>query len=195
MQRATVKKVITMKNYQSGVALIVGLIFLLLLTIIGLSSSNTAVLQERMAGNVSHSNVSFQSAELGLRMIEQRLKKHVDGGAGGLKVLPISWQTVAQGLSSDGVARNNCTLSGLKKGQDYFGSDQFCFEEDGQPFCVAALRSEYDAASDKVFGSPCRPIDRSDGTFGDNFFLTIARPNSELGDDAPASVQSIFYWP
>ncbi|HLS05371.1 MAG TPA: pilus assembly PilX N-terminal domain-containing protein [Wenzhouxiangella sp.] len=181
---------------QKGVALIIGLIFLLLLTIIGLSSSNTAVMQERMAGNVSQSNVAFQTAEGNLRGVEKRLVRHVEGGSGGLGVQPISWRMVAEGIGGID-SRNNCTLTGWKLGQDRFGGDQFCFEQDDEYFCIAALRSEYDPATDTVYGSPCRPIDRSDGTFGDNFFLTIGtipKPDDE-DPEAPAAVQSIFYWP
>src|SRR5690625_827329 len=95
-----------MQRSQRGVALIVGLVFLLLLTIIGLSSSNTAVMQERMAGNVAQANKSFQGAEGNLRITEQKLIAHVQGGAGGLGAQPGSWRNVAP-------TRNDCTLSGI----------------------------------------------------------------------------------
>jgi len=171
-----------MQRSQRGVALIVGLVFLLLLTIIGLSSSNTAVMQERMAGNVAQANKSFQGAEGNLRITEQKLIAHVQGGAGGLGAQPGSWRNVAP-------TRNDCTLSGINwrsQGDDLMG-------EDG--VVILALRSEYDVSTDTVYGSPCRPIDRTDGTFGDNFFLTIARPGKDDHERSPAVVQSIFYWP
>jgi hypothetical protein len=44
---------------QSGMALIVSLVFLLLLTLLGISSMQNANLQEKMAGSVSLRNVSF----------------------------------------------------------------------------------------------------------------------------------------
>jgi type IV pilus assembly protein PilX len=47
-------------------ALIVSLIFLLLLTMIGISSMQNASLQERMAGSVKLRNESFQVAEAAL---------------------------------------------------------------------------------------------------------------------------------
>lgn len=52
---------------QRGMALIVSLIFLLLLTMIGISSMQNASLQEKMAGSVKLRNESFQVAEASLR--------------------------------------------------------------------------------------------------------------------------------
>lgn len=50
-----------------GMALIVSLVFLLLLTLIGISSMQNANLQEKMAGSVKLRNESFQFAEAALR--------------------------------------------------------------------------------------------------------------------------------
>ncbi len=52
---------------QTGVALFVSLIFLLLLTIVGVSGMKNAALQEKMAGNTRYKTISFQHAEAGLR--------------------------------------------------------------------------------------------------------------------------------
>ena len=46
---------------QRGMALLVSLVFLLLLTLIGISSMQNATLQEKMAGSVSLRNQSFQA--------------------------------------------------------------------------------------------------------------------------------------
>lgn len=56
-------------NHQSqqGMALFVSLIFLLLLTIVGVAAMQNATLQEKMAGNTKLKNESFQYAEAGLR--------------------------------------------------------------------------------------------------------------------------------
>jgi len=48
-------------------ALLVSLVFLLLLTLIGISSMQNATLQEKMAASLSLRNVSFQNAEAALR--------------------------------------------------------------------------------------------------------------------------------
>lgn len=48
---------------QQGIVLVVGLVFLLVLTIIGVTSLRTTTLQERMAGNLQQRTVAFQDAE------------------------------------------------------------------------------------------------------------------------------------
>lgn len=55
---------------ERGMALLVSLIFLLLLTVIGVVAMQGAVLQEKMAGNASFKNVSFQQSEAILRTAE-----------------------------------------------------------------------------------------------------------------------------
>lgn len=50
-------------RHQSGAALIVSLIVLLVLTLIGVAGMNTSVMQERMAVNSQNSNRAFQAAE------------------------------------------------------------------------------------------------------------------------------------
>ncbi|MCO8163982.1 PilX N-terminal domain-containing pilus assembly protein [Pseudomonas sp. 21LCFQ010] len=55
---------------QHGMALLVSLIFLLLLTMLGIASMQSATLQEKMAGSVTLRNTSFQTAEAVLRLGE-----------------------------------------------------------------------------------------------------------------------------
>ncbi|EGH15502.1 type IV pilus assembly protein PilX, partial [Pseudomonas savastanoi pv. glycinea str. race 4] len=58
---------------QRGMVLLVSLVFLLLLTLLGISSMQNATLQEKMAGSVTVRNVSFQAAEAQLRLGESRI--------------------------------------------------------------------------------------------------------------------------
>ncbi|WP_085726142.1 PilX N-terminal domain-containing pilus assembly protein [Pseudomonas sp. R37(2017)] len=60
---------------QRGMALLVTLVFLLLLTLTGLSSMQSATLQEKMAGSVALRNQSFQSAEAALRVGESGVQR------------------------------------------------------------------------------------------------------------------------
>jgi type IV pilus assembly protein PilX len=60
---------------QRGMALLVSLVFLLLLTLIGLSSMQSATLQEKMAGSIALRNQSFQSAEAALRVGEGTVQR------------------------------------------------------------------------------------------------------------------------
>lgn len=48
---------------QSGVVLVIGLVFLLVLTIVGVTSIQSSSIQERITGNVSSHNKVFQAAE------------------------------------------------------------------------------------------------------------------------------------
>lgn len=60
-------------RHQKGVVLLVSLLFLLLLTLLGVSSMQNATLQEKMAGSVTNRNVTFQGAESALRQGESRI--------------------------------------------------------------------------------------------------------------------------
>lgn len=55
---------------QRGMALLISLIMLLLLTMIGISSMQNATMQEKMSGSVMNRNQSFQVAEASLRVGE-----------------------------------------------------------------------------------------------------------------------------
>jgi type IV pilus assembly protein PilX len=59
---------------QRGMALLISLVFLLLLTLIGLSSMQNATLQEKMAASVTLRNQSFQGAESALRVGESAVQ-------------------------------------------------------------------------------------------------------------------------
>jgi type IV pilus assembly protein PilX len=59
---------------ERGMALLVSLVFLLLLTLIGISSMQNATLQEKMAGSVTLRNQSFQVAEAALRIGESAVR-------------------------------------------------------------------------------------------------------------------------
>lgn len=54
------------RHLQQGVALVMALVFLLLLTLIGITALNTTSLEEKMAGNVKDRNLAFQAAESAL---------------------------------------------------------------------------------------------------------------------------------
>ena len=62
------------RGHQSGAALIVSLIFLLLMTLLSTSTMRSAMMQERMAGNTRDYNLGFQGAEAALRDAETYLQ-------------------------------------------------------------------------------------------------------------------------
>jgi len=61
-------------NAQRGVVLIVSLVFLLLLTLLAMSSMQNATLQEKMAGSLQANTASFQLAETLLREAEAQVR-------------------------------------------------------------------------------------------------------------------------
>ena len=65
------------RGRQSGAALVVSLIFLLLMTMLSTSTMRSATMQERMAGNTKDYNVGFQRAEAALREAETYLRTTV----------------------------------------------------------------------------------------------------------------------
>ena len=58
---------------QRGVALITGLIFMVVLTLLVVAAMRTTILEEKMAGNARDVNIAFQAGEAALRAGEQVL--------------------------------------------------------------------------------------------------------------------------
>lgn len=58
---------------QQGAALIFAMVFLLMLTLIGVTASKVTSLEERMAGNTRERDLAFEAAEAALRDAESRL--------------------------------------------------------------------------------------------------------------------------
>ena len=79
-------------NRQRGVALFIGLVFLLIMSILVLASARSTLLQEKMAGNVRESNIAFQTAEDVIRQVEEQIAFAAETGTtGGLSSIP--WTT------------------------------------------------------------------------------------------------------
>lgn len=62
---------------QSGSVLMVSLVILLVMTLLGVGSMNTSLLQERMAGNTQMMQTAFQAAESGLRDGEMDVAENI----------------------------------------------------------------------------------------------------------------------
>ncbi len=54
-------------NQQCGAVLVISMIFLVVLTLLGISAMRTTVLEEKMAGNYKSCQIAFQSAEAAMR--------------------------------------------------------------------------------------------------------------------------------
>ena len=79
---------------QRGATLIISMIFLLILSIIGLAGMEVTGLEERMAGNMRDRNMAFQSAEATLRngeaFLENTAVLPAFDGTAGLYAVPIN---------------------------------------------------------------------------------------------------------
>lgn len=72
-------------NRQAGVALVVGMILLLVLTLVGLTGMRAAVMEERMAGHYRDRDLALQAAEAALRAAESFIvQQPISEGAGGV---------------------------------------------------------------------------------------------------------------
>ena len=67
---------------QQGVALVVVLILLLIMTVLGLATLRGAMMEERMSANLYDRSLGFQSAEIALREAEDAVRASPQGGIG-----------------------------------------------------------------------------------------------------------------
>ncbi|MBN1008036.1 pilus assembly PilX family protein [Amphritea pacifica] len=68
-------------NKEQGAVLIIALIFLLVLSFIGVSSMQGTTMQEKMSGNLRDRNSAFNAAEAGLREGEAQARSDYYNGA------------------------------------------------------------------------------------------------------------------
>lgn len=73
---------LTSPRRQHGAALMVCLIILVLVTLMGLTTMRTSVLQEKMSGASSDKTLALQAAELGLRDAERRIRDSLTSTSG-----------------------------------------------------------------------------------------------------------------
>ena len=61
---------VSSRNRQSGTILFVALVFLVLITLLGLTATGTSILQERMTGGMHNGQLALMGAETALRGVE-----------------------------------------------------------------------------------------------------------------------------
>jgi type IV pilus assembly protein PilX len=66
-------------RHQRGSVLITGLIFLVILTLLGITAARMAGLEERMSGNMRDRSLAMQAAEMALRDAERDIRGAVAG--------------------------------------------------------------------------------------------------------------------
>lgn len=64
----------SLPRQQTGASLVIALIFLVLLTLLGVTVASNNILQERMAGNTRQRDIAFQAAEHALKAADSVIK-------------------------------------------------------------------------------------------------------------------------
>jgi len=101
-------------NKQQGATLLVSLVLLLVLTTLALSSTRTAMLQQRMSSNLQQQNLAFQTAENGIKAAILRL----EGSDADKKWPPLNTTKSLCGAESDFADWDSCPHSaGTNKSQ------------------------------------------------------------------------------
>jgi type IV pilus assembly protein PilX len=104
---------------QRGSALIVSLVFLLLLTMLGVAAMRSSTLQERMAGNSRDVNIAFQAAEAALRAGENVLDQpgtlplfdnSVAGYRPGVSPMPANYWSSVYDWASNAASENGGSI-------------------------------------------------------------------------------------
>lgn len=98
---------------QQGVALITGLIFMVVLTLIAITAARMAGLEERMSGNMRDRSLAMQAAEMALRDAERDIR----GGAGTTRSPAISGLTNFVSACTNGLCYNG--ILGNANGVDW----------------------------------------------------------------------------
>lgn len=179
-------------GHQRGAALFIALMFLLILTLLGLTSSNVGIMQERMAANTAEYNLAFQRAEAVVREVEFELSRPNPG------VTIVEWGSV-QGLRerpSDCALESNVGADWDNLANLFTWSDaptapgQYVVIELGEFLDAGGLRRISCRLEDGLTTETGAPI------IGEHY-LVLARAFGE-GDAtrrARVVVQSIFWWP
>ena len=178
---------------QRGAALFVSLMFLIILTLIGLSAANVGIMQERMAGNVRQTNEAFQGAEATLREVEDAIRDSVKGTGGlWLGVVP-KWSELTRTNVIDD--RSNCTLSqAFDKNPAALNWTKV--RDTDREFTIYRASGGTDS-SGMFFGSACAPLlsagEVPSKEFG-NVHVVVVREPTRPGGPNEEIVSSIFNW-
>jgi len=108
---------------QSGMSLFPALMFLLVLSVIGVAALNSTLMQEKMVSNTKDLNIAFQSAEAGLRDAEADVARNIDTGAvftstcvNGLCTPPSTWPSATSADISKVVESHEAIANAIEQG-------------------------------------------------------------------------------
>lgn len=101
---------------ERGAVLIVALLFLVMLTLLGVTAMTSSTMEERMAGNARDNSVAFQAAEAALRDAKRDLDSYPTGAQlpHPTRGLPKDWPL---NIANFGVSFTDATCNGAAGGQ------------------------------------------------------------------------------
>ena len=135
---------------ERGAVLIVALLFLVMLTLLGVTAMTGTTLEERMAGNARDNAVAFQAAEAALRDARRDLGEWAVPGFAGKRALPANW---ALNISNFGVGFTNGTCNTtLAAAQGLCLPDTYVGGESAQLPAVPAAHLPFTAAPSVQYG-------------------------------------------
>lgn len=171
---------------QRGAALFVGLMLLLVLTLLGLSSSNASIMQERMAGNLQDRNLAFQRAEGALRDIEMRIRDIATGGGSGNLSAAQLWGQL-------GLDVGDCSLyNAVESGGAWGGWESAPWVELGSDQEYAVIDLGLGGANFQTSG--CIPMMQMNSTPMGQYYMVLARGTGQ-SESTQVILQTIFYMP
>lgn len=164
IMKSTPQKLLISRHRQSGVVLITGLIFMVVLTILAVAAMRSTTLEERMSGNARDRDMAFQSAEAALRVGEQvvtgaSLPSFVTGTANTPRIaagtLDTYWKTTHSWSTQSSTA---WTPAGT------YAAPRYVIEEMGAAACAGGSLTIGPASECGVYRVTARGVGRSSNT-------------------------------
>jgi type IV pilus assembly protein PilX len=169
---------------QSGMSLFPALMFLLVLSVLGVSALNSTLMQEKMVSNTKDLNLAFQAAEAGLRDAEVDVNKNIGDGTvfsasctTGLCTPPSTWATPS---STDISKVVNWSDTGKTRGYGIYTAAPSLPDVAAQPAYVIEKLSSLPAAPGSSVGLGIAAPKTGGSAFRLTVLATGARPETRV---------------
>ena len=187
---------------QAGAALITGMIFLVVLSMIGVTAARMSTLEERMSGNMRDRSIAMQAAELGLRDAERDVGNTVAASARG--VSGISNFSVDCGEASATATDDGLCYGGPSVDSIDILNNEFARRIPPSPDLTATIATanygDYTGAAD-IAGLSAQPryiiegIRKTPPGGGENFYYRITVRAQGVNPNTVVWLQEVFIKP
>ena len=144
---------------QQGIALIIGLILLVVMTLIAVASTNTSLMEEKMTGNFRDIEIAYNAADTGLRDAEGWLGNQASNPGDNATGSTMIWSLDSGNLDStatDSVnwwqERNTSTwwAANAQNHTDYSGIAGSMSEVKTKPYSIIEFKYRYEETSGEL---------------------------------------------